>query len=1048
MERTPSSPIIARPEALPDAPVIRAALEVVPAGIVVVDGGGLIVLANAAAERILRLALPAGTPLADLFQYEVRRPGGEPLHADERPSARALVHGDAVSGLELHVERGDGTQATVVVDAAPIGADGGRAGAVVSFVDVTERAEAQHEAERSRALAAQLAAWSESARARSERIGRITAALAAAVTVDDVAGVLVREVGDAIGATSIWVSVLDGAGTTLHHVRSVGYPDQLVEAYRELPLAADTPGAEAVRSGRMIAFRSTDDYRGRYPDLALERRRVGHESLLLVPLAHGSSRLGLLAVSFPRPWEPETEGDVIEAVAAQCAQALERARLYEAQTAARVEAEQATAREHRLVALAASLAVAATPTEIGDAVVAAGAAALGAGAGAMVTLERAGHHARVLSSFGYGPDVLARWQAVRLAPDTPIGDTLTSGRTVVVRDVDELHRRYPITDEAGYGSVSAALAAVPLVVAGRTIGALKFGFDAAREVDAADLALLRTIASQCAQALERARLYEAEQRARLDAERAAAQLARLQSLTSDLAAALTAADVAEAVLRHVVPALGAAGGAVVLRRDAGFALLHGSGYPETALAALPGVLVTAGTPLDAAIAAGRPLVLSTVEPQAEPDAWVVELHGLLDVSTSVVVPLPGGAHTCAIVLSWADPRVIQDAELAYLAAVSVQCAQALDRAGLYDREHRIAETLQRSMLTESLPPVRGIALAARYLAGGAGLKVGGDWYDAIPLDDGRVVLAVGDVVGHGVQAAAVMGQLRNAVRAYVLEGYGPAETLERLNRLIARLGDCQFATACLVELDPAAARIRVASAGHPPPLLAGTGGGRLVDGGRSLPLAVLPDVAYAEQVLPLPSDAVLLLYTDGLVERRGESLDDGLARLVASVDGRPQTPWEVVDRVLGALAAGGVDDDVAVLAARLAPSPLEIRLPAAPGSLGDARRCLERWLHGLGVHDVAAFDVLTATGEALANAIEHAAQPAGIDVRLDARVDGGELVVTIADDGRWRPPAPDGLRGFGLGLMRALADDMSVEAGDAGTVVTLRCKVRDGGRDG
>jgi anti-anti-sigma factor len=169
-------------------------------------------------------------------------------------------------------------------------------------------------------------------------------------------------------------------------------------------------------------------------------------------------------------------------------------------------------------------------------------------------------------------------------------------------------------------------------------------------------------------------------------------------------------------------------------------------------------------------------------------------------------------------------------ERATLMALAEQCAQALDRARLYRAEHQVAETLQRSLLPQRLPQLPRLALDARYLPGAEGVQAGGDWYDVIELDEHRVAIAVGDVVGQGAAAAAVMGQLRSALAAALLQGHGPAAALELLDRFAARVPGTRASTAACVTLDWAAGRVRWARAGHPPPLLVDADGVRHLDG--------------------------------------------------------------------------------------------------------------------------------------------------------------------------------------------------------------------------
>jgi serine phosphatase RsbU (regulator of sigma subunit)/CheY-like chemotaxis protein len=255
-------------------------------------------------------------------------------------------------------------------------------------------------------------------------------------------------------------------------------------------------------------------------------------------------------------------------------------------------------------------------------------------------------------------------------------------------------------------------------------------------------------------------------------------------------------------------------------------------------------------------------------------------------------------------------------QLAQLASVAVENAE------MFEREHEIAETLQRSLLPQRLPALSEVRLDARYLPAGGGREVGGDWFDAIVLPEGRVALAVGDVAGRGTQAAAVMGQLRIGMRAYAVQGLDPADVLRSLDRLLQGLSAAYMATAFYLLLDPATETARFANAGHPPPLAIGPDGGvRWMDEGVAVPLGVQPDGegAYSTCELSVPRGSTLLLYTDGLVEERSSPIDDGLTRLRRAVEPPAVDLGVLCDRVLERMNAYGKSDDVALLAARLAP---------------------------------------------------------------------------------------------------------------------------------
>lgn len=362
----------------------------------------------------------------------------------------------------------------------------------------------------------------------------------------------------------------------------------------------------------------------------------------------------------------------------------------------------------------------------------------------------------------------------------------------------------------------------------------------------------------------------------------------------------------------------------------------------------------------------------------------------------------------------------------------------------YRREHEIAETLQRSLLPERLPETPGVAVAGRYLPGGAG-TVGGDWYDVLTLADGRLGLAMGDVVGHGIAAATAMGQLRSALRAYAVEGADPAAVLDRLSRATRQLDADAMATLLYLVFDPTSGTVRYSGAGHPPPLLVPPDAApRYLREGRSVPLGVAGG-RYTDGEASLEDGALLVLYTDGLVERRGLSIADGLERLERVVADGPREPEALCDHVLGTLLDDeGTDDDVALLVLESVPvagRPLRLHLPAEPRSLAPLRRLIARWLQGspAGADDVAAIQV--ACGEAVTNAIEHAYAPAVGHVDVEGELTDQEVLLEVRDEGRWR--AARGLdRGRGLELMRGLMDEADVKHGDEGTTVRLRRRLR------
>jgi anti-sigma regulatory factor (Ser/Thr protein kinase) len=290
----------------------------------------------------------------------------------------------------------------------------------------------------------------------------------------------------------------------------------------------------------------------------------------------------------------------------------------------------------------------------------------------------------------------------------------------------------------------------------------------------------------------------------------------------------------------------------------------------------------------------------------------------------------------------------------------------------------------------------------------------------------------------------VMGQLRNALRAYALDGHPPALVLERLHTMLRTLERREMATLAYMVLDPIALSFTLASAGHPPPLVLSLEGRVcLIEEGRGPPLGAVADANYKETSGVVAPGATLLLYTDGLVERRDMWLDEGMERLAVEAEAAAgATPDALLERLLGALVpAGGAQDDVAALAVQLTPvmaDRLALRLPADPPVLSSLRRTLRRWLVALGASEMETYDVLVAVTEAAANAVEHAYGPGDASFDVEAVMsEEGEVCVTVRDEGRWRPPRGHN-RGRGTLLMQELMDHFEVATGDDGTEVRMR----------
>lgn len=434
-------------------------------------------------------------------------------------------------------------------------------------------------------------------------------------------------------------------------------------------------------------------------------------------------------------------------------------------------------------------------------------------------------------------------------------------------------------------------------------------------------------------------------------------------------------------------------------------------------------------------------------------------------SEGIVAPL-GETGDAAIWLRFAAPRAISAADWTLFSLLIGHLSLAVQRARNFDQARSTSLTLQRAMLGPiELPP----RFSVHYEPALPPLEIGGDWYDVVPLRDGTIGVVVGDCVGRGLSAAVVMGQLRSAARALLLRGAGPAQLLAELDTVAGRIPGAMCTTVCAAVLDPVRGLVRYSSAGHMPPILADVGTvGRLLEGGRSVPLATFDPPRRPEATTALTPGSTLVLFTDGLVEQRGIDIDDSFVKIADVLAGTAaKLPREVADAVLSRLRpAAGYDDDVAMVVYRQPPAPLRLEVPAHPDELAALRRTLKAWLAAAAVpHDLAS-DLVAAANEACSNSIEHAyrngapppGRPASTDlsmgragataprdpaaeadrVVLTATCNVETVVITVTDTGSWKPRAADpGYRGRGIDMMRALTEELDIDHSGPGTHVRM-----------
>ncbi|MFB7663132.1 SpoIIE family protein phosphatase [Kitasatospora sp. NPDC056138] len=450
---------------------------------------------------------------------------------------------------------------------------------------------------------------------------------------------------------------------------------------------------------------------------------------------------------------------------------------------------------------------------------------------------------------------------------------------------------------------------------------------------------------------------------------------------------------------------------------------------------------------------GRSILVAEVDEKA--------LRRIVAAPERVVPSLAAGVHSYLMVpllargvvlggaefVRTANPEPFTIADVALAEELAARAAVSIDNARLYRRERDTALTLQRSLLPQEVHRSLGLEIAYRYLPSSVISEVGGDWFDVVPLSGGRVALIVGDVMGHGIRAAATMGQLRTVARTLITIDLDPARVLRRLDDAAAAVGEGQFATCVCVVFDPLDRSCTAASAGHLPPVLAeAPGSARLLELPPAAPLGV-GGVPFESVHFTLPEDGILVLYTDGLVERRDQDLDEGLELLRRTVADRRPTLEQTCDAALTALTSDTVQgDDIAVIMAHARPvgSDQLAVLPLAgdPSMAGHARRFVRRTLRSWGLTMLIDHAELL-TSELITNALVHAGAPTEVRIFRNA-----DLTVEVADIDshapRIRRARASDEGGRGMHLINELAHRWGSRSTPEGKVVWFELEIPPG----
>ena len=636
-------------------------------------------------------------------------------------------------------------------------------------------------------------------------------------------------------------------------------------------------------------------------------------TLLLIGVGGGALVLaGILAFAVPRG-EARLLGDLEEE---------------------REAATRAQERTARLQDMTAAVAVASTRTEVAQAVLERGRGATGAAAGSIALLDRDGAMLTTFGLVGYTEAIARSFPSYPMAAPLPIPDSIREG-PIFLRDAAAVVARYPDLGEFHAGSGHQAVAALPLAIDGRAIGGLTISFAGPRSFDAGERAYLATVAELCAQAIDRARLYENEHR---EAER--------QQFLAEASALLTTPLQPRATLRALaelaVPTLGdwcsvmlAAGDRIetvaVAHRDPAelaaaedFRERHPSRSEDTTG---PAAVMRTGRSefipditeefIDAAIPPGERRVAAKA----------------LGLVSAMTVPLLARGRTLGALslLSAESGRRFDADDLRFAEDLAARAGVAIDNVQLYERSRQIAATLQQSLLPPVLPEIAGLEVTARYAAAGEGIDVGGDFYDLFTLPHGAGWAAVlGDVCGKGPDAAALTALARYTIRAEA-DALSPATILSRLNEAVLRQrGDGSFLTASYVWLMPNEGGLAgvLGRGGHTPALIRRSSGSVETLVPRGSLVGVLPDAVFVEQELTLAVGDALVLYSDGVTESRSaDGGEFGIERLVALLEATPGPSAEAIARAIEAaiadFRAGSPRDDIALLVISVAgPTPI------------------------------------------------------------------------------------------------------------------------------
>jgi GAF domain-containing protein/anti-sigma regulatory factor (Ser/Thr protein kinase) len=900
--------------------------------------------------------------------------------------------------------------------------------------------------------------WTARSETRNERRRRVAAetaqrmqtmarALTTAADPAQVADAVFAAMRDELSVDASTFALLDERGV-LHTLRRFGYdPDDPTDGV----LASLQPDGPVL--GQNVAFFSetVDDLRRDRPDIYSSLDSQRFQALAIIPLVVSDHTIGAVVVHWDHDREiAESDRTFLFTITGAAAQAVERARLTLTEF---VNLE----RSQHLHQLSSALAAATTPGDVAHAAIAGGRRALGAQSAVVRVPTDVERGLACLASSGH-PALLARTMVPLQGSHS--GACFTRGLTVVASIADHQEIREDLETEIVARVMHelptpVTIVSEPLIGSVGPLGVLSLAFVAQPEPSEPDLRYLSTLAGLTAQAMERAQVFEHEREALRDAEAGRERLSILSEVTRLLSSSLEPTTVIRRTVSLVEGRL-ADSCSVQVPGESGLVRLDvrepGPERVGTDKAGRDILPFGSDAPPAVAFRTGRTQLapLHDSDEGSEPPG----------VSTALSVPLTANGEVIGVMTFVDGPgRLFEADDVSLATEVASRAGVALSNATRFQREHVVADVLQRAVLPDSLPEVEGLSLDAEYQAGVAGTYAGGDWYDVFELSTDAVFFSVGDVMGKGAPAAALMGQVRSAIRAYAVSGLSPTEVLSSLDRLFDALIEDRVVTAVVGTITPSTGRVVLSNAGHPPPLVVrADGSATFCPMQRTLLIAAgLSGAPRPRDELVLDRGDSLIMYSDGLIERRGEVITHGMERLAdtATVIARAGWPDHPAVTFASMLSVEERTDDVVVLCLNytgisqggITPPPVgtsrdgmsTLHLEPVVESTPVARHWVAAHLRDLPAEVTGCATLLTS--ELVTNAVLHAATPMCITlhtlpdrIRVDV-ADGNPAFPAVKEYGQ------DAATGRGLTLFNTLASNWGVQAVEGGKIVWFELPV-------